>query len=331
MRLRKAPAAGQGPLATALQRGVRDHSRGAPVAVGLALALMTATISGFSIFLNSYATKEFASPTLFTTLKNCVVGLALLAVVSRPRSIAEIRRLSPGQAVGLALLGVIGGSVPFILFFEGLSRVDAGNAAFLQKTLFLWVAPLAFVTLRERIGLAQAGALAALLLAQLILGGPGGLRGEGVLMVLAATILWAFEVVLAKRLLSGVSAGVAASARMTLGAVLLVAYLAMTGGTGAVWHLSSDQILWFVGTGLVLLAYVATWYNALRLAPATAVTCVLTVGAPITAALNAIAGKGAPDSGDIFAYGLVVIATAVIVAVSFGMRPASAPKATVAA
>jgi hypothetical protein len=89
--------------------------------------------------------------------------------------------------------------------------------------------------------------------------------------------------------------------------------------------------LWFVGTGLVLLAYVATWYNALRLAPATAVTCVLTVGAPITAALNAIAGKGAPDSGDIFAYVLVVIATAVIVAVSFGMRPASAPKATVAA
>jgi hypothetical protein len=105
----------------------------------------------------------------------------------------------------------------------------------------------------------------------------------------------------------------------------------MTGGIGAVSHLSADQILWVLGTGVVLFAYVATWYNALRLAPATAVTCVLTVGAPITAALNAIAGKGAPGSGDIFAYGLVVMATAVIVAVSFGMRPASPARATVAA
>jgi drug/metabolite transporter (DMT)-like permease len=302
-----------------------------PVTLGLALALIAATISGFSIFLNSYAVKDFSSPTLFITLKNCVVGLALLVVVLRPRSIAEVRRVSRWQALGLALLGVIGGSVPFILFFEGLSRVDAGNAAFLQKTLFLWVAPLALVTLRERIGLAQAGALAALFIAQLMLGGPGGLRGEGVLMVLAATVLWAFEVVLAKRLLSGISSEIAASARMTLGAVLLVAYLAMTGGIGAVWRLSPDQILWVVGTGVVLLAYVATWYNALRLAPATAVTCVLTVGAPITAALNAVAGKGAPDAGDIFAYGLVVLATAVIAAVSFGMRPATAVRGAVAA
>ncbi|NIN12697.1 MAG: hypothetical protein GTN62_12815, partial [Gemmatimonadales bacterium] len=47
---------------------------------GVALALVAAIISGFAIFINSYAVKEFDSPTVFTTLKNTVVGVVLLAL-----------------------------------------------------------------------------------------------------------------------------------------------------------------------------------------------------------------------------------------------------------
>jgi drug/metabolite transporter (DMT)-like permease len=301
---------------TRLMQTLRSELAHSAAARGVALALLTATISGFAIFTNSYAVKEFSSPTLFTTLKNSMVGLALLAVVLRPGPMAEIRRLSPRHAAGLALLGVIGGSVPFILFFEGLSRVDAGNAAFLQKTLFVWVALLAVVTLRERIGLAQIGALGVLLVAQLMLGGPGRLRGDGVLMVFAATLLWAVEVVVAKRLLGSVSSEVAASARMTLGAVLLIAYLAATGGIGAVAHLSTVQVAWVLGTGAILLAYVGAWYHALRLAPATAVTCVLVIGAPITAGLDIVAGRGVPATEDLLAYGIILLAAGSFAAVS---------------
>lgn len=303
----------------ALAGRLREELGTSAVRRGLALALVTATVSGFAIFLNSYAVQEFSSPTLFTTLKNSVVGLVLLGALLRPAHVTEVRRLEPRTAAGLTLLAVIGGSVPFVLFFEGLSRVDAGNAAFLHKTLFLWVAVFAFFALRERIGAAQVGALAMLFFAQLLLGGPGGLRGEGVLMVFAAALLWAVEVVLAKRLLADVSAGLAASARMTLGAVLLVAYLGATGGLDAVAHLSATQIAWVAGTGVVLLAYVVSWYNALRLAPATAVTCVLTIGAPITAALNAIAGRGVPASYDLLAYGVLVVAVAGFAALT--LRP----------
>lgn len=299
-----------------LRRTLRNELSRSAVARGLALALLTATISGFAIFANSYAVKEFSSPTLFTTLKNSVVGLALLAVVLRPGPLGEIRRLTPRRGAGLVLLGVIGGSIPFILFFEGLGRVDAGNAAFLHKTLFLWVAALAVLALRERLGLAQIGALGLLFVAQLVLGGPGGLRGEGVLMVLAATLLWAAEVVVARKLLSVVSSEVAASARMTLGAVLLVTYLGMTGGAGQIAELSALQVVWVLGTGAILLAYVGTWYHALRLAPATAVTCVLAVGAPITAGLDAIAGRGAPATDHLLAYGILVLAAGVFAAAS---------------
>lgn len=277
-----------------------------PAAAGLALALVTATISGFAIFVNSYAVKDFDSPTVFTTLKNTLVGAAFLAFLLRPAPLAEVRRLSAGQALGLLLLGIIGGSVPFVLFFEGLTRVDAGNAAFLHKTLFIWVAFLAVVFLGERLGRAQVGALSLLLLAQWLLGGPGGLRGEGVAMVFGAALLWSCEVILAKRLLWSMSSSVAASGRMTLGAVFLVAWLAITGRIDDAVSLSGEQLTWVLATGLILLAYVGTWYAALKRAPATAVTCVLTIGAPITAALDVIAGRPAPSAEDVAAYGLLI-------------------------
>ena len=56
-----------------------------------------------------------------------------------------------GQWGALAAIGVIGGSVPFVLFFEGLSSATSPQAAFLHKTLVLWVAVLAVVFLGERL------------------------------------------------------------------------------------------------------------------------------------------------------------------------------------
>jgi len=284
---------------------------------GVALALATATISGFAIFINSYAVKEFDSPTVFTTLKNTFVGAVLLALLLHPKRQAEARRLTPKRALGLLVLGVIGGSVPFVLFFEGLTRVDSGNAAFLHKTLFVWVAILAVIFLRERLGRAQLGALGLLFLAQWLLGDPGTLRGAGVAMVFGATLLWACEVTLARRLLSSTSSGLAASGRMTIGAALLLVYLAITGKIGAAAELTAVQWAWVLGTGAILLAYVTTWYAALRLAPATAVTCVLTVGAPITAALNAIAGRPAPTSEQLVGYAVLLGAVLIFAAASF--------------
>ncbi len=38
-------------------------------------------ISGFSVFLNSYGVKAFGNPTAYTTAKNVVSALVLLAVV----------------------------------------------------------------------------------------------------------------------------------------------------------------------------------------------------------------------------------------------------------
>jgi drug/metabolite transporter (DMT)-like permease len=280
---------------------------------GLVLALATAVISGFSIFINSYAANEFHSASTFSSMKNTVVGAALL-LLFLPRGGTPLRRLKSRQVVALLALGVVGGSVPFILFFEGLSRAGSANAAFVQKTLFVWVALLAVPLLRERLGRAQIGAIALLVVAQWMIGAPTSLRPDtGLTMVFAATLLWAVEVIIAKKILAEVGGQLGATARMAFGAVILFGYVVYKGDIGDFGSLSMLEWTWLLVTAAILLAYVTTWYAAMERAPATAVTCVLAVGAPITAALNVISGKGAPTGDQLIGFALVLTAAAVLV------------------
>jgi drug/metabolite transporter (DMT)-like permease len=277
------------------------------------LALATAVISGFSIFVNAYAAKEFHSASTFSSMKNTVVGAALL-LMFLPRGGTQLRRLKPRHGLALLALGVVGGSVPFILFFEGLSRAGSANASFVQKTLFVWVGILAIPLLRERLGRAQVLAIALLVVAQWMMGAPKSLRPDtGLMMVFVATLLWAVEVIIARRVLPEIGARFGATARMSVGAALLLGYLAYKGNIGDFGSLSALQWYWLLATAAILLAYVTTWYAAMERAPATAVTCVLAVGAPITAALNALAGKGTPPGDQLFGFGLVLVAAALMV------------------
>lgn len=290
------------------------------------LALGAAVISGVSIFVNTFAVAAFPNATLFTTLKNVIVGAALVAVVLVAMR-SDVRRLAGRQWAGLGALGVVGGSVPFVLFFEGLARAgSAADAAFIHKTLFIWVAMAALAFLpRERLGAGQIGALGVLIAAQLLIGAPKSAAvGSGELMVFAATLLWSAEIVIARRLLSSISSAVAAAGRMGGGAIVLLGY---AGGTGQLTlALSPVQWAWLAVTAVLLFAFVSTWYAALERAPATAVTCVLTLGAPITAVLSLVAGRAAPSAPQLAGYVLVVLAVLLFVAWPRLMRgPAAGP------
>ena len=292
---------------------------------GLVLAIAAAVISGFSIFINAYAVREFHSASTFSSMKNVVVGAAFL-LLFLPRGGGQLRRLRLRHGLALIALAVVGGSVPFILFFEGLSRAGSSNAAFVQKTLFVWVGILAVPFLRERLGRAQVGAIALLVVAEWMIGAPKSLRPDtGLTMVFVATLLWAVEVIVARRVLPEVGAQLGATTRMALGAVILLCYLVYQGDVSDFGTLSGLQWAWLLVTAAILLAYVTTWYAAMERAPATAVTCVLAVGAPITAALNAIAGKGPPTGDQLIGFGLVAAAVAVIIWLPVA-APASSPQ-----
>jgi drug/metabolite transporter (DMT)-like permease len=271
---------------------VNDRSRS-----GIALAFGAAAISGLAVFVNGYGVRAVHDPTVYTTAKNLVAALVLgvvaaaLAGRSTPAALPRTGR----QFAGLAAIAVVGGSVPFVLFFEGLARASSTHAAFVQKSLVVWVAALAVPLLGERLRGVHLAAMA------LIVGGlvalDGGLRGfrfgDGEVLILIATLLWAAEVVLAKRLLRDLAPGTLALARMGAGVLVLLGWLAVTGRFGALLHLSGRGWTWSLATGIILAGYVATWFAALSRAAAIDVTAVLAVGAVITAGL-ALAVKGVP-------------------------------------
>jgi uncharacterized membrane protein len=121
--------------------------------------------------------------------------------------------------------------------------------------------------------------------------------GQGEVMILVATLLWSAEIVFVKHILRSIPPGVVAAARMSLGTVLLVCWLAVTGKLGDLAGLSAVQWRWALLTGLLLTGYVATWFAALARAQAIDVTAVLVFGAVVTAILSGVVDGTAIGAG----------------------------------
>jgi drug/metabolite transporter (DMT)-like permease len=287
---------------------------------GIALAFATACISGVAIWLNGRAVQHFDDTTVYTTAKNAVAGAVLLAL-ALALALGSGERLSVPSIArrrwpALIAVAVIGGSVPFVLFFDGLKASEATQAAFIQKTLVVWVALLAVPLLKERFQWPHAVAIACLLAGQAwLLGTLGTVAfGKGEAMILAATLLWSVEIVFVKYLLPSIPPSVLAAARMALGTVLLLCWLALTGKLDDLAGLSAQQWQWALLTGLVLTGYVATWFAALARAQAIDVTAVLVFGALVTAILSGVVDGAAIGVGGsiLIAVGSGVIAWAAL-------------------
>ena len=301
---------------------------------GLQIAGVTAVVSGIAVFVNSYGVHAVHQAAVYTTAKNAVaaalVALGSLVVygrgnrrVGRAPTVAW-RELRLAQWTGLAYVGIVGGGAAFVMFFVGLAHTTAEPAAFLHDTLVLWVALLAVPFLGERVSGWNVAAICLLVGGQVaVTGGVGHLvanRGEA--LVLGATVLWSVETVVARRLLAELPPAAVSNARMTTGAVVLVAYLALTDHLGALVHLDARQWWWIVVTGSLLAVYVATWMSALARARAVDVASVLAASVVVTSLLDAAAGhRGlAPQ-----ALGLVLVALgAAAVVQAWPRRPAPA-------
>ncbi|MGO9197727.1 MAG: EamA family transporter [Acidimicrobiales bacterium] len=316
---------------------------------GVAVAGMTAVISGLSVFVNSYGVHAVASPSVYTTAKNLVATLVLATCALVAWRVRTRQPSSPGsrfvavtegarpagatrqggrtwgvaRLAGLAYVGVVGGGIAFVLFFNGLAQTSATPAAFWRDTLVIWVAVMALPFLRERVTWWNIAAIGLLIVGQVsIAGGVGSLVADrGELLVLAATVLWAVEVVVAKLLLRDIAPAAIALVRMGVGALALIAYLASTGALHSLVALDARQIGWALLTGLLLGAYVGTWMTALARARALDVTSILVASALLTALLQAAAGTAslAPQALGLV---LIVVGAGVVIRMSLRHPPA---------
>ena len=257
-----------------------------PLGTGLLLVFLTAGISGVSTLLNAYAVAGTSSDA-FVTVRNAVVALALVPVFLWATRRWGSSRLRPRDYGRLLVIGLMGGAVPFLLFFHGLELATAAGgaatASFAYRGLFLFASVFALVYLGERFP------RRAVLAASLLLGGnllllslTTPLWNDGTAYVLAATVLWAGEYTLSKRVLRDLPSVTVAFGRMGFGALFLVGYLTLTAQVGAVSGFSLAEWTWVGISAALLLAFVLAWYPGLKRVNVGVGTSVLVLGFPIS-------------------------------------------------
>ena len=124
-------------------------------AKGTILALVTALISGFAIFANKIFVVGI-DPTVFTSVRALFIGIAFLVIISYQAgfNFVEVKKsFMQANWKYMLAIAVIGGSAAFLLFFTGLQLTTGGRAAFLHKTLPIYVAVFAYWFLHEKISM----------------------------------------------------------------------------------------------------------------------------------------------------------------------------------
>lgn len=258
---------------------------------GYFLVLVTAIISGFSIFINKFGV-NVVDPYIFTWLKNLLVAVFLCGIIFIFKDWQLLKSLTKKQWGLLLSIGLIGGSIPFLLFFKGLSLTTAAQGAFWHKTMFIYVALLAVLFLKERIDrkFIVGGFL-------LIVGNLFLLKkipysiSDGDLLIFIATLFWATENIISKYTLQNLEGRIVAWGRMFFGSIFIFIFLFLTNQLTLIADISLKQISWVFLTSIFLFGYVLSWYSGLKLIPASKATVILLLGAPITTLLNLISGK----------------------------------------
>jgi len=255
---------------------------------GYLLVFSTAIISGFSIFINKFGV-NVVNPYIFTWLKNLTVAFLLTGILLALKNWKILKNLTKKHWLLLITIGLVGGSTPFLLFFKGLSLTTAAQSSFLHKTMFIYVAILATLFLKEKIDKRFLFGGLILLLGNLILlkKFPTGIN-PGDLLVFLATIFWAIENIISKYILKELEGRTVAWARMFFGSFFIFIFLLGTSQLSLLTTLTFKQISWVIIISLILFGYVMTWYSGLKFVPVSQATVILLFGSPITTFLSLI-------------------------------------------
>ena len=250
------------------------------------LLFLTAIISGFSIFINKFGV-GFNNPYIFTFLKNSVVVVFLFSLIMLAKEFHIFKTLKKQDWIKLITIGIIGGSIPFLLFFKGLSITTSAKAGFIHKTMFLYVAVLAYVFLKERFNWKFFLGAGALIVGNfLFLKLSWQAFNIGDLMIFIATLFWAGENTLSKYTLKNLPSKIVAFSRMFFGSIFILGFLAATGNITDLFVLTQNQLIWALVPSVFLALYLLTWYEGLKHVPVTLATSILLLASPVTTLLN---------------------------------------------
>ncbi len=287
-------------------------------AKGIKYALAAAIISGVANFANKQVIVSGIDPIILNIAKNGLVGLALLAVSYS--LLTDLKNYPLKNWFKLILIAIVGGCIPFILFFKGLAMSPAIVGSFVHKTLFIWVAILAVIFLKEKPNKFQLAGLGIMFVGLLpIIKFNLFSIGRGETMMLAAVAFWSVEVILIKKFIRDIDYRILAVSRMVLGAAFINLFSVATGNFSGIFNLTLADWSKILIVGVFLFGYVYTWYKALYLAPASVVTSILTLALPVTIVVSNIQTIKLPPTGDSIT--ILFIAAGIYLYIKFSEKP----------
>jgi len=252
----------------------------------LFLIFLTAIISGISIFINKYSVSKI-EPYTFTFLKNLLVTIFLISIILLSKEYKALSKLNRKQWLCLLIIGLIGGSIPFLLFFKGLSIASAASSGFIHKTLFIFASLFALLLLKEKLSTKILFPTILLLIGNyLILRINNFSFGKGELLILIATVLWAIENVFSKYTLKKISGNIVAFGRMFFGSIFILIFLLFNQQLHLLNQLTKNDFIWIILSSILLLLFVITYYNGLKFVKVSVATSILLLGSPITTFLS---------------------------------------------
>ncbi len=192
--------------------------------------------------------------------------------------------------------------------------------SFVHKTLFIWVAILAVIFLKEKPNKFQLAGLGIMFVGLLpIIKFNLFSIGRGETMMLAAVAFWSVEVILIKKFIRDIDYRILAVSRMVLGAAFIILFSVATGNFSGIFNLTLADWSKILIVGVFLFGYVYTWYKALYLAPASVVTSILTLALPVTIVVSNIQTIKLPPTGDSIT--ILFIAAGIYLYIKFSEKP----------
>ncbi len=238
--------------------------------IGTLLAIFTAVISGFAIIANKIFIVNL-DPTIFTSIRALFIGI-IFFIISSFQCKFDYKKFKKVKWSYLIGIGFIGGALAFLLFFSGLKLTTGGRAAFIHKTLPVYITIFAVLFLKEKMTIKQIFALIIMLSGLFILTSspitPTSLWSNpslGDLLIIVATILWAVENIIARHaMIKGESNFVVTFARMFIGFVFLFLSIPLLGKMDLLFNLTLEQTTNIMISTVILLGYVLFWYWSIK-------------------------------------------------------------------
>lgn len=194
---------------------------------------------------------------------------AILAFIYILPKQKEIKGFSRSDWLNIIILGIIASGTAALTRFWGMSFTSAINANLLSKTNILFIVPIAYFMVGERISKRALLSILIVFVGSFLLstGGAMIIPKAGDLIIIFAALQLAFANTLAKKVMLRISAANVSMLRLIIGAVFMLVTVPLFMGSSAFSSLSTG--FWYViVSGVLSVIYVFCLYKGIHLAGA---------------------------------------------------------------